>query len=421
MKGLGRALLFALAGVLAAVVIAVAWYALTFDPNAYRDDIAALVRDATGRELVIEGDLQATLFPSPGVEVGTVRLGQAAGFGTTPFATLTRADADLRLWPLIRYRRIEFGRVRIRGTRPRAAPRARRSEQLGGSARARARGKVPEARLMPGSIELSAAEVEEATVHYVDEQKHREYDLSDGSLALNGIAIGAPFALNARFRLASGGRAVQVRTGADVLIDEGGRVELKTPSVALEVPAGGARDGIEIALEAPSPATPRTSCAWMRRASKSIVARKVTYRCQDRSPRSRSRWPATTRLAVTAPALDVELKGEHVPGGGTHLRAEAPALAARVEAQTLSVRRADGRGRRSEASGDRRGDGYDRCAPVRGSRDARAVLTADADGDAGATAEFDRRSCGAESRRSHCTVRIEHDGLAPVRPEADAR
>jgi AsmA protein len=85
MKGLGRALLFALAGVLAAVVIAVTWYALTFDPNAYRDDIAALVRDATGRELVIEGDLQATLFPSPGVEVGTVRLGQAAGFGTMPF------------------------------------------------------------------------------------------------------------------------------------------------------------------------------------------------------------------------------------------------------------------------------------------------------------------------------------------------
>jgi len=337
MKGVGRVLVFALGGALCAVVIAVAWYALTFDPNAYRDDIAALVRDATGRELVIEGDLEATLFPKPGLAVGRVRLGQAPGFGSTPFVTLTHADADLRLWPLVRFRRIEFGRVRVQGLAlelHRGPDGASNWADLLQLARG---GKVPEARLMPGSIELSAAEIDEATVHYVDDQKRRQYDLSDGSLALNGIAIGAPFALDARFRVASGDRAAQVRTRADVLIAEDGGVGLKTPSVVLEIPAGGARDGIEIALEAP---VARYAGDELR-----VDAPRVEIKSGPESHIQVSGSLAAQSLAlvgndaldVTAPALDVELQGEHLPRGGTRLRAEAPALAARVEAQTLSV------------------------------------------------------------------------------------
>ena len=337
MKGFGRVLVFALGGALCAVVIAVAWYALTFDPNAYRDDIAALVRDATGRELVIEGDLEAALCPRPGLEGGRVRLGQALGCGSTPFATLTHADADLRLWPLVRYRRIEFGRVHVQGLALELHRRLDGASNWADLIELARGGKVPEARLLPGSIELSSVEVEEATVHYVDEQEHREYDLSDASLALNGIAIGAPFALDARFRLASGGRAAQVRTRADVLIAEGGAVELKTPSVALEVPAGGAHDGIEIVLEAP---VARYAGDELR-----VDAPRVEIKSGPESHIQVSGSLAAQSLAlagndalaVTAPALDVELKGEHVPGGGTRLRAEAPALAARVEAQTLSV------------------------------------------------------------------------------------
>ena len=72
---------YAVGGLLALVLVAGITFALLFDANDYREDIAARVADASGRELVIEGDLELSLFPWLAVEIGKSRLGNAAGFG----------------------------------------------------------------------------------------------------------------------------------------------------------------------------------------------------------------------------------------------------------------------------------------------------------------------------------------------------
>ena len=41
----------------ALALVAVAAFVATFDPNRYKDEAAQAVKDATGRELVIAGDL----------------------------------------------------------------------------------------------------------------------------------------------------------------------------------------------------------------------------------------------------------------------------------------------------------------------------------------------------------------------------
>ena len=46
---------YAVGGLLALVLVAGITFALLFDANDYREDIAARVADASGRELVIEG------------------------------------------------------------------------------------------------------------------------------------------------------------------------------------------------------------------------------------------------------------------------------------------------------------------------------------------------------------------------------
>jgi AsmA protein len=170
MRRLGRIVLIGLGVALVATVIAGAWFALTFDPNAYRDKIATLVHEATGRELTIEGDLSVTLLPRLGIGVGAARLAQAPGFGPTPFATLTEMEADLRLGPLVLHRRIEIGRLRVHGV---AVELMRQPDgrtnwaDLGDLALRRddaAAGGVP------SSIRLSETEIDGVRVHYVDQR-----------------------------------------------------------------------------------------------------------------------------------------------------------------------------------------------------------------------------------------------------------
>ena len=66
----------AVIGLLAAV-IGVAPYLI--DVEAYRPAIIEAVRDATGRELVIDGPVQIRMLPVPGIGAGQVRFANAVG------------------------------------------------------------------------------------------------------------------------------------------------------------------------------------------------------------------------------------------------------------------------------------------------------------------------------------------------------
>ena len=93
-------------GILVATAVAVAIFAaivfvLVFEPNDYKDKISDGVRKATGRELVIEGDLHLSLFPWLAIEMGRTELGNAPGFDDTPFASFDSARLSVRVMPLL--------------------------------------------------------------------------------------------------------------------------------------------------------------------------------------------------------------------------------------------------------------------------------------------------------------------------------
>ncbi|MDH3749312.1 MAG: AsmA family protein, partial [Gammaproteobacteria bacterium] len=70
MGGLRNKVVFLILGIVAVLVIAAIAFVLLFDPNDFREDIAAEVQRKTGRELVIEGDLELSLFPWLAINVG---------------------------------------------------------------------------------------------------------------------------------------------------------------------------------------------------------------------------------------------------------------------------------------------------------------------------------------------------------------
>ena len=63
-----KTILYFVAGAVALLVIGAFAFLLLFDPNDYRDDIAVEVKLATGRELIIEGDVEVSIFPWLAIE-----------------------------------------------------------------------------------------------------------------------------------------------------------------------------------------------------------------------------------------------------------------------------------------------------------------------------------------------------------------
>lgn len=74
---------------------------LFVDPNEYKDEIAAEVKKATGRDLTIDGDIGLSFFPWIGLELGRIQLSNAAGFGDKPFVLLDQAQVRVKLLPLL--------------------------------------------------------------------------------------------------------------------------------------------------------------------------------------------------------------------------------------------------------------------------------------------------------------------------------
>jgi AsmA protein len=109
-----RFLGFLAAGVVALLGVALVVVWLTVNPNNYKGRIAAAVKESTGRELKLTGDIKLSVFPWVALELGPASLGNPPGFGDEPFLSLDKASVRVKLLPLLS-KRLEVGRIEIDG------------------------------------------------------------------------------------------------------------------------------------------------------------------------------------------------------------------------------------------------------------------------------------------------------------------
>src|SRR5882762_6047688 len=88
----------ALGGVVALVAAGIVVFALTFDPNRYKDDIERIAKERTGRTLKLQGELKLAFFPSLGAGVAGVTLSERCS--GREFVSLEWAHASIKLMPL---------------------------------------------------------------------------------------------------------------------------------------------------------------------------------------------------------------------------------------------------------------------------------------------------------------------------------
>lgn len=163
-------------GVIALIVVVLAAVWLFVNPNHYKPKIVAAVKAATGRDLVLEGDIKLSLLPWIALELGPASLSSPPGFAGPPFARFQHAAVRVRLWPLLR-ERLEISHVDLDGLDVRLQKDAtgRGNWQGFGRAAAAQPGEVASAQAPPGPTlpgevvpvtELPALKITHARVAY---------------------------------------------------------------------------------------------------------------------------------------------------------------------------------------------------------------------------------------------------------------
>jgi AsmA protein len=174
---------------------------LFFDPNDYRDRIAEEVKRETGRDLVIEGDLELSFFPWFAVNIGKTSLSNAPGFGEEPFLSFEQAQLSVKLLPLLLDREISVGTATLDGfeLNLEVASNGRNNWQdleEAGSAQPDA---DETAQDTSSTLDVAGVEIRDAAVSYNDAQAGERYSLSNVNLTTGRVVSGNPIDISSHF------------------------------------------------------------------------------------------------------------------------------------------------------------------------------------------------------------------------------
>jgi AsmA protein len=190
LKGLGVIIAVAVALVVGVIIIV----PLLIDPNDYRDEIEVKVKDQTGRELKIEGDIALTWYPWLGFEMGSVELGNAPGFQAPVFASTDKVAIRLKLIPLLR-RKLVMDTLEVHGLHLNLEKNAKGETNWDDLAKG---GSEPGQPSEPGSAPQLAAfaigglDIQNANISWSDAQAGQQYTVRNFSLTTGALNPGNP-------------------------------------------------------------------------------------------------------------------------------------------------------------------------------------------------------------------------------------
>ncbi|MBF0370842.1 MAG: AsmA family protein [Magnetococcales bacterium] len=267
---MGKTLKFLIYGLIGLVVILVGGAVaatMMVDPNDHKEEIAKLVKEQTGRDLVIHEDFSLSFFPWLGVKLGALELGNADGFGPEPFAKVASVGVKVMIMPLIE-RRVEVDTIILKGLQLNAARDASGKgnweDLAGGGAPAEA---APETTPAAGDessggasaiagFAVNGLDISDSGVSWKDATTGDAITLSDLSLTTGKLDLGKPIAVDLGVNLKNQNPAVsgRVELVAEVVADLAAQVygltvtRLGVNAQGETLPGGAAE--VEMALKA---------------------------------------------------------------------------------------------------------------------------------------------------------------------------
>ena len=223
--GLGALVAFVVLGVLVVV-----WLV---DPNSFKSQIEAAVRDRTGREFALVGDIELGFFPWLSLRTGEGRFGSPPAFGPEPLVSWKSARLGVKLFPLLRGDVIA-DRIMLSGADLRLVRHADGSANwlgLTGTEPA-----DPDAK--PTRLNVDGLEIENSHLLFIDEGVPRRIEIANLNLTTDEISPGEPFTdteiagVLHMDGFAAEGVAFKVEVAKVVLPEDFGSVDVERFSVA---------------------------------------------------------------------------------------------------------------------------------------------------------------------------------------------
>lgn len=224
----GVVLLLLVGGVLAATLL--------FDPNDHRDQITAEAEKSTGRKLEL-GQLDLKIFPWLAVGAENVKLGNAPGFGTEPFAEIGSLHVGVKLLPLLLDQKIEVSTLTVSGLRLRLAVDKDGKNNWDDLAKPKEEEK-PKTEEAPGEaqafkledLDIGGIEIEDSALSYNDAKAGKNYSVEKLRLKTGAVALGEPLDVDLGLSLTATAPAAE----ADIAVTSIVKWDLQAQKYALQ-------------------------------------------------------------------------------------------------------------------------------------------------------------------------------------------
>jgi len=245
---------YGIGAVLALVVLALLAAVIFVDPNDYRDDMARMVEQHTGRKLTLSGDLKLSVFPWLALETGAASLSDAPGFGAEPFVSIQDARVSVRLLPLLRGK-LEVGKVSLTGARIRLITDAQGRDNWADLGEQNASETAPTSTESASLPTIAGLEIKDAGITMENQQTNSRRVVRDFNLETGRLESGEPFKLETGFVLDEGADlSAKVHVATTVTADlERKAHRLAEPEIDVTVSgAGYPPEGIPVQIRAKS-------------------------------------------------------------------------------------------------------------------------------------------------------------------------
>ena len=202
--------LFKIMGGLVLLIVAVVIAApMVIDPNDYREQIQTAVKEKTGRDLSIKGDLSLSVFPWVGIGINNVSLSNADGFKPDNFAEIKQANVKVKLLPLFS-QQIEVSTVVLNGLQLNLAKDKSgktnwddMAEPSRGSQEKTTEKDSDSSGAAIGAIAIGGLQIIDANITWDDASKGEKYSLIDLDLSTDALSLGNPMGVNLAFTVDS--------------------------------------------------------------------------------------------------------------------------------------------------------------------------------------------------------------------------
>lgn len=216
----GKFLLSAIGALILLFIISIIMLTTLLNPNNFKTQISSLIQKNTGRNFTINGDVKWSFFPSLGLKLNQISMGNAPGFSPQTFAQIEAADVDVKLLPLFAGK-VEIGKIKLNNLTLNLSKNAQGKNNWSdiSSASKNSAAKQPQETTTQTTakntklpiLTISTIDVNNATITWNDQQAKQQATVDHLNLSSDHVNFGKPFPIKLAMHVVSNQPAINIQ------------------------------------------------------------------------------------------------------------------------------------------------------------------------------------------------------------------